>query len=109
MRQFKDCICSWSLGINRFKNYVYLLHWESARGPFLLHWESARSENFYQEYVVITLEAVNERDEDSSHLHSIVVKIGDGVVSFDIHSFLQILARTLMEVLQPELESKYVP
>ena len=33
--QFKDCVRGWTLGVLRFKNYVYLLHCESSRGSFL--------------------------------------------------------------------------
>ena len=59
--------------------------------------------------MVIMLEALNERGEDSSHLHFIVVKIGDSIASFDIHGLLQTLVGTSMEMLQPEFESKYIP
>ena len=65
--------------------------------------------NFYQDYVVITLQAVNARGEDTPHIHSIVVKIGDDVVAFDINGLLDTLIGTSMEELCPELESKYVP
>ena len=33
--QFKNCVRFWTLGVSRFKNYVYLLHRESNRGNFL--------------------------------------------------------------------------
>ena len=66
-------------------------------------------ENFYQDYVVITLQDVNARVEDTPHIYSIVVKIGDGVATFDINGLLDPLTKTSMEELRPELESKYVP
>ena len=56
--QFKNCVRFWTLGVSRFKNYVYLLHRESNRGNFLplnLNEKMILLENFYQEYVVITL------------------------------------------------------
>ena len=110
--QFKDCICNWSLGVSGFKNYMYVLHCKSSRGRFLplnLDEKIMLLENFYQEYVVITLQAAGARDEDTPHLHSIVVKIGDGVASFNINSLLDTLAETSMELLRPKLESKYAP
>ena len=66
-------------------------------------------ENFYQEYVVITLQAVDRDGADTKHIHSIVVKIGQGVAAFDINGLLDTLSGTSMEELHPELESKHVP
>ena len=109
--QFKDCVQSWTLEVSRFKNYVYLLYCESSRGSFLplnLDEKVTLLENFYQEYVVITLQAVNARVVDSPYIHSIVAKIGDSVVAFDINEVLDTLTGTSMEELCMELESKYV-
>ena len=89
--QFKECIRFWTLGVSRFKNYVYLLHRESSRGSFLplnLNEKVILLENFYQEYIVITLQAVNRDGADTKHIHSIVVKIGQGVAAFDINGLL---------------------
>ena len=66
-------------------------------------------ENFYQEYVVITLQAVDSNGADTEHIHSIVVKIGEGVAAFDINGLLDTLTGTSMEELRSELESKHVP
>ena len=66
-------------------------------------------ENFYQEYVVITLQAVDARGEDTPHIHSIVAKIGDSVATFDINGLLDTLVGTSREELRPKMESKYVP
>ena len=98
--------------MSRFKNYVYLLHHESSRGSFLplnLDERVILLENFYQEYVVITLQAVNRNGMDTKHIHSIVVRIGQGVAAFDINGLLDTLTGTSMEELRPELESKHVP
>ena len=114
--QFKDCVQGWTLGVSRFKNYVYLLHRESARGSFLplnLDEKVMLLEKFYHEYIVITLQAVDARGEDTPHIHSIDAKISEvnsiGVPPFDINGLLDTLAGTSMEELRPELESKYVP
>ena len=47
--------------------------------------------------------------EDTTHLHSVVVKIGGNGVDFDIEGLLQTLDGTSMEVLRPNLEAKYAP
>ena len=110
--QFKECVRFWTLGVSRFKNYVYLLHRKSSRGSFLplnLDEKVILLENFYQKYVVITLQAVDKDGADTKHFHSIVVKIGQGVAVFDINGLLDTLIGTSMEELRPELESKHVP
>ena len=110
--QFKNCVRFWTLGVNRFKNYVYLLHLESNTGNFLplnLNEKVILLESFYQEYVVIMLQAVNENSTNTKHIHSIVVRIGEGVVAFDINGLLETLTGTSMEELRLELESKHVP
>ena len=110
--QFKDCVDSWTLGVSRFKKYVYLLHQEMPTGPFLplnIDEKVTLLENFHQEYVVITVQAVGSRGEDTDHLHSIVVKIGGDGAEFNIDGLLQRLDGTSMEVLRPELQSKYAP
>ena len=110
--QFKNCVRFWTLGVSRFKNYVYLLHRESNRGNFLplnLNEKVILLESFYQEYVVITLQAVDEDGADTKHIHSIVVRIGEGVAAFNINGLLDTLTGTSMEELRLELESKHVP
>ena len=59
--------------------------------------------------MVITLQAINARSEDTPHIHSTIAKIGNGVAAFDINRLLDTLAGTSMEELRLELESKYVP
>ena len=111
-RQFKDCVDSWTLGVSRFKKYVYLLHRETPTGPFLplnIDKKVTLLENFHQEYVVITLQAVDSGGEDTNPLYSTVVKIGGNRADFDIDGLLQTLDGTPMEVLRPELQAKYVP
>ena len=79
--QFKNCVRSWTLGVSRFKNYVYLLHCKSSKGSFLplnLDEKVILLENFYHKYVIITLQAVDRDGTDTKHIHSIVVKIGQG-------------------------------
>ena len=110
--QFKNYVQFWTLGVSRFKNYVYLLHRESNRGNFLplnLNEKVILLESLYQEYVVITLQAIDSDGADTEHIHSIVVKIGEGVVAFDINGLLDTLTGTSMEELRPELELKHVP
>ena len=55
------------------------------------------------------LQAVDSDGADTEHIHSIVVKIGEGVVAFNINGLLDTLTGISMEELCPELESKHVP
>ena len=110
--QFKNCVDSWTLGVCRFKKYVYLLHRESKTGPFLLlniEEKVTVLGNFHQQYVVITVQAVDSSGEDIDHLHSIVVKLGGSGADFSIEGLLEKLHGTSLEVLRPDLEAKYVP
>ena len=66
-------------------------------------------ENFHQQYVVIMVQAVDSSGEDTHHLHSIVVKLGGSGADFSIEGLLEKLHGTSLEVLQPDLEAKYVP
>ena len=89
--QFKSCVDSWTLGVSRFKKYVYLLHRETPTGPFLplnIDEKVTLLENFHQEYVVVKLQSVDSSGEDTNHLHSVVVKIGGNGADFDIDGLL---------------------
>ena len=66
-------------------------------------------ENFHEQYVVIMVQAVDNSGEDTDHLHSIVVKLGGSGADFSIEGLLEKLHGTSLEVLQPDLEAKYVP
>ena len=89
--QFKNSVASWSLGVSRFKEYVYLLHREIEIGQFLrLNFDEKVTllENFHQEYVAITLQTVDNNGEDIEHLHFVIVKIRGHVTDFSIDGLL---------------------
>ena len=68
--QFKNCIRYWTLGVSRFKNYVYLLHRESNRGNFLplnLNEKVILLENFYQGPRVCCYHAPGRRQRRRGH------------------------------------------
>jgi hypothetical protein len=109
---FKDCVRKWSLGISKFKKYVYLLHQEQHRHVFLplnINEKVTLVEPFHQEYILIGLRAVDEFGVDLDHIHSIVVKVGSEGAQFDLHGFVSILPGTAMEGLAPQLWTKYSP
>ena len=49
--------------------------------------------------MVITLQAVDTKGEDTPHIHSIVAKIGNGVARFDINGLLDTLIMTSTDYL----------
>ena len=57
---------------------------------------------------MIMLQAIDSSGEDTNHFHSIVVKLGGSRANFDIEGLLRKLHGTSLEVLQLELEAKYV-
>ena len=98
--------------MSRFKKYVYLLHQETETRQFLpLNFDEKVTllENFHQEYIVITLQAMDNNGEDTEHLYSVIVEIGGCGTNFDIDGLLDTLEGTSMEVLCPDLELKYTP
>ena len=78
--QFKNCVQFWTLGVSRFKNYVYLLHRESNRDNFLplnLNEKVILLESFYQEYVVITLEVAHKSRPLQIEVHLKIQRRGE--------------------------------
>ena len=66
-------------------------------------------ENFHQQYVGITVQAVDSSGKDTNHLHSIIVKLGGSGADFSIEGVLEKLHGMFLEVLRRDLEAKYVP
>ena len=110
--EFRDCVHNWTLGVSCFKKYVYLLHRESSpAGPFLplnINEKVTLLKNFHGEYIVITVQVVDNSGEDNDHLHSIFVKVDSNGIVFNIDRLFHILAGMSMEVLRPKLQAKYV-
>lgn len=94
--QFKDCVKAWSFGVSRFKKYVYLRHCEQNSTHFL-NWNTNEKfsllENHHNDYVVMTLQAVDDGGMSLEHTHSIVMRVDRGA-SFDLDALLAILPST---------------
>lgn len=62
--QFKNCVKAWSFGMSRFKNFVYLRHCEH-RSIHFFNWNTNEKvtllKNHYNDYVVITLQAIDDK------------------------------------------------
>ena len=104
---FKECVKEWTFGVSRFKSYVYLLHRESTRAPFLplnISEEVTVLELFHKEYVVITIQGKTLSGEDTKHIDSIVVKLGEEGPAFDIQGLLDLLSGASIERLRTEFE-----
>jgi hypothetical protein len=58
---------------------------------------------------VIRIQAVNAKGVELEHVHSIVVKVGDGSAQFDVEGMLMNLRTTAQEELADLLQSMYSP
>jgi hypothetical protein len=110
--QFRDCVVGWSLGLSRYKGYTHVLHKESnspAFLPFNVLEKVILVEQLHARYIVIGIQAVNAEDIELEHVHSIVVKVGDGSAQFDVEGMLTKLSNTTQEELADLLRSMYSP
>jgi hypothetical protein len=111
--QFKDCVVGWSLGVSRYKGYTHLLHKESNSPAFLplnVLEKVILIEQFHTRYIeVIGIQVVNANGVELEHVHSIVVKVGDGSAQFDVEGMLTNLSNTAQEELTDLLQSMYSP
>ena len=61
-------------------------------------------ELFHKKYVVITIQGKTLSDEDTKHIHSIVVKLGEERPVFDIQGLLDSLSGASIESLRTEFK-----
>jgi hypothetical protein len=110
--KFRDYVVGWSLGVSRYKGYTYLLHKESNSPAFLplnVLEKVILIEQFHGQYIVMGIQAVNAEGIELEHVHSIVVKVGDGSAQFDVEGMLTNLSNTAQEELTDLLRSIYSP
>jgi hypothetical protein len=110
--QFRDCVVGWTLSISRYKGYAHLFHKESNSPTFLplnVLEKVILVEQFHSQYIVIEIQAMNADGSEMEHIHSIVVKIGDGRAQFDVDGILENLSSTAQEDLVDLFRSKYSP
>jgi hypothetical protein len=111
--QFRDCVVGWSLGVSLYKGYTHLLHKESNSPAFLplnVLEKVILIEQFHTRYIeVIGIQVVNANGVELEHVHSIVVKVGDGSAQFDVEGMLTNLSNTAQEELTDLLQSMYSP
>jgi hypothetical protein len=110
--QFRDCVVGWSLGVSRYKGYTHLLHKESNFPAFLtlnVLEKVILIEQFHARYIVIGIQAVNANGVELEHVHSIVVKVGEGSAQFDVEGMFTNLSNTVQEELADLLQSMYSP
>ena len=58
---------------------------------------------------MIGIQAVNAKGVELEHVHSIIVKVGDGSAQFNVEGMLTNLSNTVQEELADLLQSKYSP
>jgi hypothetical protein len=95
--QFKDCIDRWTLGISHYKGCAHLFHKEPNSPTFLPLNVSEKVilfEQFRNEYIVTGIQVVDLAGGEIAHVHSIVVKLGEGSAHFDVDVMLENLSST---------------
>ena len=66
-------------------------------------------DQFHVRYIVIGIQAVNAEGIELEHVHSIIVKVGDGSAQFDMEGMLTNLSNSVQEELTVLLWSRYSP
>jgi hypothetical protein len=83
------------LGVSRYKGCAHLLHKEPNSPTFLPLNVSEKVmlvEQFHNKYIVIGIQAVDLVGNEIPHVHSIVVKLGEGSAHFDVDGMLENLS-----------------
>ena len=91
-----------TLGISRYKEYTHLFYKESNSPAFLplnVLEKVVLIEQFHARYIVIEIQAMNVKGVELEHVHSIVVKVGDGSAQFDMDGMLTNLSNIVQEEL----------
>jgi hypothetical protein len=86
-----DALAVQRLGVSRYKGYAHLLHKESNSSTFLplnVLEKVMLIEQYHGKYIVIGVQAMNTEGTELAHVHSIVVKLGEGSVYFDVEGTL---------------------
>jgi hypothetical protein len=52
-------------------------------------------EQFYGQYIVIGIQAISAKGSELEHVHSIVVKVGNGRVQLNVDEMLENLSSTV--------------
>jgi hypothetical protein len=95
--QFRDCVVGWTLGVSQYKGYAHLLHKELNSPTFLplnVLEKVILVEQFYSQYIVIGIQAVNAEGSEMKHVRSIVIKVEDGRAQFNVDGMLENLSST---------------
>ena len=110
--QFKSCVNSWSFGVNRFKDYVFLRHRVNGTTLYVnwnLNEKISLVECHQRHYMLIVLQAVDNDGRDIPHNHSIVCHEEDTRGTFDLDTLLAFLQGTSLETLAEDFSRQFHP
>ena len=110
--EFQSHIESWSFGVHRFKNYVFLqfkIKNQPSYQVMNMKEKVATIEHHHQNYVVIVLREVNDFMEHTDHCHSIVIDVTTFHARFDLENLMMLLEGTKLESLNDHFRDKYLP
>jgi hypothetical protein len=101
--KFKDCVEAWTFGVSHFKKYVYLKHLEKG-GPGFLVWNNNEKvtivDSYHSDYLVITLNEMDDSGRSKSHLHSLVIKVHEHGPRFDMDDLSASMSQSTPELKQ---------
>ena len=93
---------SWTFGVNRFKNYVFLryrVQGTTTYMPWNIKEKVTLIEEHNRDYVILVLREVDELGKQVDHSHSIVIDTNSSHGKFDLKSLMTALEGSEMESL----------
>jgi hypothetical protein len=111
--EFKEHIATWSFGVNRWKDFVYLryrVHGKEAYLPWNMNEKVTVIEDHREDYVVIVLREVDDNGKPGKHSHSLILDVKAHHGKFDLQNLMTFLEGSQVESLNEEFENAgYVP
>lgn len=111
--QLKSHIESWSFGVSRWKDYVFL--WYKVKGQLgYLVWNLNEKVMFidahHDNYILVVLREVDDARKAGKHCHSIVLNVNSNEAAFDLENLMTLLEGSKMESLNQQfMDSGYLP
>jgi len=111
--QFKGHVSTWTFGLSKFKNYVYLRY--RAQGENLYHVRNINEkvtmiEDHQKDNIVIGLREVSDSGVERKYSHSIVINVNAYHAKFDLDNLIVLLQGSDMESMNEKFEkARYYP
>ena len=111
--RFSDHVESWTFGVHRMKNYVFLrfkVKGKTSSFTWNMKEKVTVIEDHRDKYIVLVLREVDATGKEKDHCHSLVIDITESSGQFDIEALVSLLEGSQMQNLQEDFESaEYIP